>query len=241
MRSKTIHLTCGAVLLSALVCGTAFAQGKAPVPTKLFGIELGTILEANPSREIPAAQIPAKAFRGLDRGWGHGGHYYFEPISVNPALPYQEDKVKPSDDFYKTSYRLYLLPIAPKGAKTIEEFDKLMTKWEILTINWEEADIKRKGYPKDGKEEQAARANDYFWAVNLCKTFMAELAVKPEILDFPGSDTYTCRFTQDERTLEVSSSYNKSLRLEPRRDISDAKHKVLDTAVRQLQARDLLK
>ena len=110
MRRKTIHLTCGALLLPALVYGTAFAQGKASVPTKLFGIELGTLLEAEPSKEIPAAKIPAKAFRGLDSGWGHGAHYYFEPISVNPALPYQEDKIKPSDDFYKTSYRLYLLP-----------------------------------------------------------------------------------------------------------------------------------
>jgi hypothetical protein len=133
------------------------------------------------------------------------------------------------------------LPIAPKGATTIEQFGKLMTKLEVLTINWEEVDTARDAYPKDGKEEKAARVNDYFWAVNLCKTFTAELAVKPEILDFSDRENYICRFTQDERTLEVSSSYRKSFRLEFRRDISDAKQKVLDTAVRQLQARDLLK
>ncbi len=241
MRSKTIHLTCGALFLSTLVCGGAFAQGKAPVPTKLFGIELGAILETDAYREIPLAQIPVKAFRGLDSGWSKGAHYYFEPISVNPSLPYEEEKKKPSDEFYKTSYRLYLLPIAPTGAATIEQFGKLISKWEVLAINWEEVDVKRDGYQKDSKEEDSARVKDYFWATSLCKTFTAELAVKPEILDFSNRDNYTCRFTQDGRSLEVSSSYRKSLRLVLRRDLSDEKHKALDTVVRQLQARDLLK
>jgi hypothetical protein len=236
-----MRLPCGSLLLSALVCGAAFGQGKAPVPAKLFGIELGAILETDASREIPIAQIPAKAFRGVESGWSNGAHYYFEPTSVNPSLPYQEERKKPGDEFFKTSYRLYLLPTVPASAQTIEQFEKLMTKWEVLSINWEEADAKRDAYPKDSKEEKAVRSVDYYWAMNLCKTFTTEFAVKPEILDFSNTDHYTCRFTQDERTLEVSSSYRKSLRLEFRRDVSDAKHKVLDTAVRQLQARELLK
>jgi len=241
MKDNTRRLTLGAFFISTLVCGTAFAQGKAPVPTKLFGIELGAILEADATGNIPPAQIPAKAFRGLDSGWSNGAHYYFEPITVNLSLPYREEKKKPDDQFYKTSYRLYLLPIAPTGATTIEQFGKLMTKLEVLAINWEEVDVKRDGYPKDSKEENAARVDDYYWATNLCKTFTAELAVKPEISDFSNRDNYTCRFTQDERSLEVSSSYRKSLRLVLRRDLSDEKHKALDTVVRQLQARDLLK
>ena len=239
MLDKPMRLTFGTLFIFGLVCSTAFAQGKAPVPTKLFGIELGAILESDPSRSIPPGQIPAKTFRGLERGWGVGAHYYFEPISVNPSLPYQEEKKEPSDEFYKTSYRLYLSPIAPTGAKTIEQFDELTTKWEVLTINWEEVDIKRNSY--GSQEEKKARSGDYYWAMSLCKTFTTEFAVKPEILDFSNTDHYTCRFTQDERTFEVSSSYRKSLRLQFRRDISDEKQKVFDTAIRQLQARELLK
>lgn len=238
---KLNKIMCGALLLSALVCVTSFAQGKAPVPTKLFGIELGAILETDAAGNIPLAQIPAKAFRGMEPGLAAGGHYYFEPTSVNPALPYLEGKKKPSDEFYKTSYRLFLLPIAPKGAKSIKQFEESMTKVEVMTINWEEVDLKRNDYVRDSKEDKEARSVDYWWAQNLCKTFTAELAVKPEILDFSDSSHYTCRFTQDERTLEVSSFYRKVLRLEFRRDISEQKQKAFDTAVRQLQARELLK
>jgi len=102
-------------------------------------------------------------------------------------------------------------------------------------------DLKRNDYVRDSKEDKEARSADYWWAQNLCKTLTAELAVKPEILDFSDSSHYTCRFAQDERTLEVSSFYRKTFRLEFRRDISEQKHKAFDTAVRQLQARDLLK
>jgi hypothetical protein len=227
--------------LSALACGTVIAQGAAPVPTKLFGIELGALLDVNSDKSILPEQIPAKAFRGGTGTIGHGLHYYFEPITVNPALPYKEEKTTPSDEFYKTSYRLYILPIAPKGAKTIEEFGKAITKWEVLAINWEELEVQRNSYSRDSKEEKEARRSDYWWALSLCKTFTAEFAVKPEIVDVFDSHLYVCRFTQSDRTLEVSSSYQKSLSLALRRDLADKKNQDFDTAVRQLQAREILK
>jgi hypothetical protein len=227
--------------LTALACSTALAQGTAPVPTKLFGIELGSVLDVNSDKSISPAQIPAKAFRGMTNTLGHGAHYYFEPITVNPSLPYKEEKTTPSDDFYKTSYRLYILPIAPKGAKTIEEFGKAIMRWEVLAINWEELEVQRNAYSRDSKEEKEARRSDYWWALSLCKTFTAEFVVKPEIVDVFDSYLYVCRFTQSDRTLEVSSSYQKSLSLALRRDLADKKNQDFDTAVRQLQAREILK
>lgn len=238
---RTNRLAISVIGIFAILCGTAFAQGKAPVPTKLFGIELGTVLDLDQEKTIDPAKIPVKAFRGIKGAIGYGAHYYFEPIAVNPTLPYKEDKKTPSDEFYETSFRLYLLPIAPIGAKTVEDFERSIAKWEVLTINWEEVDVKRNGYARESKEEKEARNADYWWAINLCKTFQVEFAVKPKVSDFSDTNTYICEFTQDERTFEVSSFYRKSLRLSLRRDLADKKNEDYSTAVRQLQARDLLK
>jgi hypothetical protein len=241
LTSRTSRLALLVIGISALVCGAAVAQGTAPVPTKLFGIELGTVLDIDQERSIDPAQIPVKTFRGMKRALGYGIHYYFEPIAVNPTLPYKEDKKKPADEFYETSFRLYLLPIAPIGAKTPEDFERSIAKYEILTINWEEVDVKRNGYSPESKEEKEARFGDYLWAMNLCKTFQVEFAVKPKVSDFSDTNSYICEFTQGERTFEVSSFYRKSLRLSLRRDLADKKNDDFGTAVRQLQARDLLK
>lgn len=227
---------------AAATCSAlAFAQGTAPVPTKLFGITLGSIFEIDPAKGVDPKKVPVKEFRGIGQFLGEGVHFYFEPLTVNPTLPYAEEKKTPKDEYYKTSYRLYLLPVAPSGAKSIEEFEKSILNWEVTSINWEEVDPKRDTYTKDSKEENEARVSDYFWAMSLCKTFEAEFKVKPEIADFNDTKTYICKFTQDERTFEVSSFYRRAVRLSFRRDISDKKGEAIGTIRKQLRARELLK
>lgn len=237
MRKLSLILAiCFAVISSPVV-----AQGTAPLPTKLFGITLGSIFEIDATKDVDSKNFPIKEFRGINRFLGQGAHFYFEPLSTNSSLPYAEKKKQDSDKYYRTSYRLYLLPIVPDKAKSITEFYESIRNWEVTAITWEEIDLKREQFAIDSKEEKDARNADYNWAFRLCKTFEAEFVIKPKTSDFINSNTYACKFTQDDRTFEVSSIYKKSLRLSFRRDIADKKDADITTSIRQLQARELLK
>ena len=64
-------------------------------------------------------------------------HFYFEPKKEYPTFKYKEIKDNPVDEYYKTSYKLYLLPLYPEK---YEEKNLQMTDidWEVSVIELSE-------------------------------------------------------------------------------------------------------
>lgn len=213
------------------------AQAKPSVPSKLFEIELGRIYafkEAN----FTKGGLPIAKFTGAEQSiMGSGTSIYFQPIKQIEAFPYIENK-KPGQEFFSTSYRAYLVPVLPANIKTLEELKGLTTQqYEVGLIEWAE----QIGKDRDGKQQQ----QDYAWAESLCRTFEADLGIKPEVLDQwrPEGDKTTllgsfhsCTFKEGDRQLEVNSFPGRRVTLKFTPEVSKAKEEAIEKAVRKLAA-----
>jgi hypothetical protein len=229
-----------AVFLSVFA-SAVFGQGSSPVPTKLFGVTLGTTVRFDPNQnDLDVKALPAKAYRGIKKFLGEGVHLYIEPESAHERFPYIERKAGPEDTAYVTSYRLYLLPVVPSYIKTLDELKASALDWEVVTINWEMIDPRIEALDRDGPERKAANTDSYLWAANLCKTFEAEFNVKPEITDI-WAYIYNCQFLQEDRMFEVDGGvYGRRLTLRYNKQVFDTKNDEVDKLMRQMEAKDLL-
>ena len=108
------------------------AWAESPVPTKLFGIELGRVYEM--PEDVILKGAPIKKFTGLKKAWlGHGTSYYFEPSRKYPPFEYVERKEDDSD-YFTTSFRLYLFPVIPEGFLITEDTESKDIKWEVAVV-----------------------------------------------------------------------------------------------------------
>jgi hypothetical protein len=57
--------------------------------------------------------------------------------------------------------------------RAYEDIDERELRWEVASIEW-------RGELKD---EDA-----YWWAVNLCESFILDIKIEPEVLDFRDKD-----------------------------------------------------
>lgn len=205
------------------------------VPTQLFGVELGKAYGV-PGSDFTKSALPIGRFTGAQQVLGHGTHVYFQPAKPYTAFPYIEER-KSGEQFFTTSYRLYVLPVVPKDAKTVADFnDAKATDYEVLLIEWREPNEDR---PDTKKNE------DYAWAADMCKTFEADLALKPKVIEqwVPPGDkatvlgsAYSCTFTEADRELEVSSLFGRTVKLSLTNAAMKAKADGFELAVRKLVA-----
>lgn len=210
------------------------AKEKASVPKRLFEVELGKVYTMK-GQDFTKSDLPIAKFTGAQEGIGSGTHFYFQPRKAYEAFPYEERREKPQDEFFGSSYRLYLLPVIPSGIKSLSELEKAKDPgYEVLVIEWSRY--------RDGDKTQN---DDYFWAQSMCKTFEADLGVKPKLFDQyrPQGDTstilgsvYSCTFAEGDRELEVTSMFGRMVKLSFTNEASKAKHSAFEMTVRKLQA-----
>lgn len=205
-----------------ILTGAMYAK---EVPKKLFEIELGKVYDMS--------KIPVKKVTGVQKFLGFGTHYFFQPKKEYSAFKYEEIKVNPSDEYFKSSFRLYLLPIYPKEFD-INKIKQSDIKWEVSVIEWSESE----GDALRKRNEDKTRAeNAYYWAIDICKTFKNDLGLEPKIIDFPDDHWYLCEFTQDNRLFKVSSSLkSKSMSLEYTKEYHDKRNDEIDKFIRKKQA-----
>lgn len=192
------------------------------VPKKLFGIALGGIYNLG-NEDGDAGNLPVKKFAGMNKFLGQGVHYYFQPQVESKFFEYVEKRKKPDDKYFKTSYRLYLLPVIPSSIKTVEELEKTPLRMEVELIEWE--------------NEAKTKDDAYYWAIDLCKTIGVDIAIKPEINDFYKERHYDCIFSDDGRKLKISSSFSRSISLSFSRNISKQKEDAVENIMRKLQVK----
>ena len=207
------------LLLMSSISSAGESRG---VPEKLFGIALGGIYDLGGPEDNDLGNIPVKKFASIQRFLGNGIHYYFQPKEEYKIFEYVEKREKPEDQYFGTSFRLYLLPVIPSTITTIEQLEKAKLNWEVTSIEWS----------NDAKTKEKA----YYWAMNLCKTFKVDISVEPEITDYYGSKWYTCTFSSGDREFKVSSFYSRSIELSYKKEVFEAKNEAVEKIIRKLQA-----
>ncbi len=234
------------VLVFLLLAATAFtttvnantATKSGAVPKKLFDVELGKIYRLPNQNELNHGDLPVARMTGANRFLGMGLHFYFQPRRPYDLFPFVEEREKPGDKYFKTSFRLYLMPVIPASAKTLADLDKSKsTDHEVVVIEWSHL-------RKDNEKTPKKMHEDYYWTQNLCKTFEADLGIKPKITDVwnpenaqNGADVfYSCTFSEGDREFEVSSLLGRRVSLNFNKEIFKVKDAAVETQLRKLQA-----
>jgi len=199
----------------------SFAEEPRGVPEALFEIKLGGVYDVGDSENKQHGNIPIKKFTGMNRFLGNGIHYYFEPKKEYKIFKYIEKRNKPEDQYYETSFRLYLLPVVPSSITTKEQLENAKLNWEVTVIEW--------------SNDAIAKEDAYFWAIDLCKTFEVGISVKPEITDSFDEKWYQCIFSSGDREFKVSSSLPRSISLSYKKDVWEAKNNAVDRFIRKLK------
>lgn len=213
----------GATLLT---CAQSLAQQPRDVPSQLFGITLGAVHDIGSSDRKDLGDLPVAAFAGSNTFLGHGIHYYFRPKAAHKTFPYVEKRKRPSDLYFETSFRLYLLPVIPATIRTMNELETSRYRWEVLAIEWS----------YDAKSKEAA----YSWAHDLCETFRVDIASQPEVLGDYAEKSYTCTFSTGEREFQVRTlGLMRIVALSFKREAVDRKDKAVDAILRRLAADEM--
>lgn len=209
------------LLLSSL----SLAEESRGVPEKLFGIKLGGLYDIGDLKSKDIGNLPIKKITGEQRFLGRGIHYYIQPKEVYKEFEYVEKREKPEDQYFRTSFRLYLLPVIPATATTMKQLENTKVNWEVTDIEWS----------NDAKTEEDA----YFWAFNLCKTFKADILVEPKIKDYFENKFYECTFSSGDRDFKVSSAYSRTVSLSYKQEVFETKNGRVDQIIRKLEAGEI--
>jgi hypothetical protein len=213
------------IFVVLLISSQSWAETPQGVPDKLFSITLGGMYDIGNLEMNDFGNIPVKKATGMNRFLGNGIHFYFQPKAEHKVFEYVEKRENPNDKYFKTSFRLYLLPVIPLTIKTAEQLDNEKLKWEVAVIEW--------------STEPKKKDDAYYWAIDLCKTFSVDIPVKPELTDNYESKLYECTFTTGAREFKVSSSYSMSVSLSYKRDVFDKKNESVNRIIRKLQAKEI--
>lgn len=214
------------LLLIALVASVANGQdSKRSFPDSLFGVKLGSVHSLGQSgRHDDVGTLPIKEFKGINQFLGNGVHYYFKPLKEYPAFKYIEKRKKPNDEYFATSFRLYLLPVIPKTTSSAEDLKPHLLKWEVAVVEWTEDSEK--------KDEDSA----YFWASDFCKSLQVDLGRNADVSDNYESRWHSCTFKEKDSELNANSlGGTKYFTLKYTTSAFERKDNALDTVLRKLQ------
>jgi hypothetical protein len=207
-------------------CGLSVvnASEKRDVPSQLFGIELGGRHALWREGEESPDGIPVKRAISWEKFLGAGIHVYVEPTQTYSAFEYRERGPDTDGAPPKSNFRLYLLPEITASMRTYEDIDDRDFRWEVASIEW-------RGELKD---EDA-----YWWAMNLCESFVLDIKIEPEILDIRDEDWYQCKFVEGDREFLVSSWISQSVSLKWNQDVFDKKNKTAELGLRRLELEEI--
>jgi hypothetical protein len=216
-------------VLIFLAVSISCTEKQNAVPKELFGIKLGNIYNLGDGSRNSVGNLPIKKIGGIEASFTIGQHLYFQPLSVNPKFEYTESKKNSWDEYFTTTYRLYLLPVIPKSIESIDELKNLkFDTAEIALISWS----------NKLKDDSAA----YYWAVDMCKTFEADIGKKSESHDDYKLEIHSCAFRNEDRILNINNIGDLvSFELKYAKEIFDKKIDDIDSRIRKIQAKEILK
>ena len=204
------------------------------VPRELFGIKLGKAYKLGEVTNENFGDFPIKKLVGTETFLGAGVHVYFEPLKANESFSYVEKKRDGSlGDFRTSSFHAYLLPIVPRSITNWSELESYkIQEYKVERIDW--------------SNDKSTRKEAYFWALETCQTFQAQIKIKTEItnnFDLKGDSSFaSCTFKQDDRELSI---YNLGERVQFElaftKEAFKAHSDELETFIRKIKAQDMLK
>jgi hypothetical protein len=201
---------------------------KTSVPSSLFGVELGGRYTF-PRDLKNAGTLPVKAIRGSGRFLGEGWHLYFEPKLDNPTFVYKEKRRASSDEYFETSHHLYVLPVVPPSVQTLQQLVAMDSQTNVevwvQSIDWD--------FTAKSKDEA------YYWAMDMCKTFAADLGKATNELNHYESRTFKCTFAAPNAGREFyveSLGDSKRVVLEFDRQTSERNNDEAEQVRRRLEA-----
>jgi hypothetical protein len=213
------------VILVFVSAALSAQTAERTVPTRLFGITLGATYDVGDGPNN-LGDLPVLKYTGSRTFLGHGVHYYFKPKSENKAFPYIEKRTKPDDQFFETSFRLYLFPAIPPNVKTIQQLDKLKLKWEVATIEW--------------SDTATSKEDAYYWAADLCSTFEMDIGAKPSVLDNLDMKSHSCSWTSGDREFSVRNlQAMKIVELTYKHAVVERKDKAVEARLRKLRVNEI--
>ena len=211
------------------IASSSIAADARPFPTQLFDITLGAKFDLGNPEAGDLGNLPVKKFAGV-QNWNNGINYYFRPLEDNEVFEYREFRDKSAQGYFKTTHMVHLFPIIPDDIDSFEKLQNADIEYESSHIGW--SDI----LSSDDKKNKDA----YWWAIDLCKTVEADLAIKPEIVDFPEDYWYQCTFSGRDAELTVYGKSHRSFGLSLKPEVKRQKSQAVDKKLRKLKARQFL-
>jgi hypothetical protein len=217
-------------LVLMLMFASSLADELRDVPTRLFDLELGSIVVGKIEEQSSLFEPRGVTVVAVDELLGYAKRVSYRPSREFPGFPYREYLPGESSDRAQSNYAFDVLPIIPDTVSSIEEFEELSEsgtglQHEIISIRWTA--------PYERKSRQEVWAD----TIRLCRMFAADLKVSPEITDgfFGGRPAYECKFFQDERIFRVlSEGRGPEVILQFVGDVSEAKSGALERRIHQL-------
>jgi hypothetical protein len=205
---------------------TSFAQTRAPFPESLFEVKLGSLHTIGQgTRETDVGTLPVKEIKGVQQFLGSGQSLYFKPLKTYAAFEYAEDRKKPEDRHFGTTFRLYVLPVFPQDAATLkEEVLAKQLRWEVALIEW--------------TQKETAKDGPYYWAKDLCKSLNLDLSRESKVWDDFAMKPkhYMCTFEEGDRELRVQALGDlKIFQLKYTEPAFKKKDEAADAVLRKLQ------
>ena len=183
-----------AMAVTILVCPIALQAAE--LPMSLFGVSLGQKFHLPPDFST-VGEVPVKRILSKEASQGPGLSLFFEPLDHSDAFSFFTGELA-GDDTLRSSFRMYVLPVftetPPDSSPT----------YEPILITWEA-----------GVRPEPA----YNWAKRTCAGLAASLDMVPQTGDYGEEPLYECTFTQDTRSLMVSSLGGESFTLSLRSDL----------------------
>lgn len=198
-------------------------------PVELFGLEVGKKYKLGTMENNDYGNLPIKKMTGIERFLGRGFHLYFQPIKEHSRFEYIENKQKPDDKYFSTSFHTYFLPVIPNDIQNMEELQNKLSSFEVqlIKVNWS----------KNFNNNEDA----YFWAADLCQTFKSYLGYENENIDYYKDKWRSCTFRSGEIVLEISNISSRSdFSLSIDKKQFEILEKAVDETIRRLEAKKIL-
>ena len=225
MKSKVVTL---AIVMAIMILpSTSYAKETRMLPKSLFDVKLGGVYKIGKGKTpYDVGNLPVTRFTAIQRYLGSGIHYFFRPKRDHDAFNYIERRYHLDDEYYESSFRLYLLPVIKKSVTLKRELQNIQWDWTVMLIEWS---------AMAEKNEDA-----YSWAMDLCSSTKVDLQREPVIDNNIKSKEYFCTFKEGDRKLEIKAAAGSMFYKLSRTQMAfDATNDAVDATFRKIRMKDL--
>jgi hypothetical protein len=196
-------------------------------PKSLFDVKLGGTYNIGKGRTpYDVGNLPVTRFTAIQRPLGSGLHYFFMPLREHEDFNYIERRWYVDDEYYESSFRLYLLPVINKTVTLKRELENIQWDWAVMLIEWSSV--------VENKEDA------YYWAMDLCSSMKVDLQRVPSIDNNVESKEYYCTFKEGDRKLEIkAAASSKFYKLSRTQMALDATNDAVDATFRKIRVNEL--